>query len=147
MTNDQRTQEDLLKEVEELRRRVAELEALEDRREKAESLLRDSEEKARAILENIEDGYYEVDLTGKYLFCNEAYAKILGLAKEELIGTSYKGISKDPSQTYQIFNSVFRTGLPTKSMRRTIFRKDGSQREVESSVSLIKDENGTPCRI
>ncbi len=106
--------------------------------------LRDSEEKARAILENIEDGYYEVDLTGKYLFCNEAYAKILGLAKEELIGTSYKGISKDPSQTYQIFNSVFRTGLPTKSMRRTIFRKDGSQREVESSVSLIKDENGHP---
>ncbi len=32
MTNDQKNNEDLLKEVEELRRRVAELEALEDRR-------------------------------------------------------------------------------------------------------------------
>ena len=29
-------------------------------------------------------------------------------------------------------------------MHRKIFRKDGSQREVESSVSLIKDENGQP---
>ena len=91
MVYDVKSTEDLLKEVEELRRRVAELEALEDRRQKAESLLRESEEKSRAILENIEDGYYEVDLTGKYLFCNEAYAKIHGLPKEELIEKSYKG--------------------------------------------------------
>jgi diguanylate cyclase (GGDEF)-like protein/PAS domain S-box-containing protein len=128
----------------ELHRRVAELEALEDRRRQAEASLRESEEKARAILENIEDGYYEVDLAGKYLFCNEPYAKIHGLSKEELIGKSYKGISHDPSKTFQVFNTVFRTGMPTKSMRRKIIRKDGSQREVESSVSLIKDEKGQP---
>jgi PAS domain-containing protein len=78
MTNSRKDPE----EIKELQRRVAELEALENRRRQAESSLRESEEKARAILENIEDGYYEVDLTGKYLFCNEAYAKIHGLSKE-----------------------------------------------------------------
>lgn len=140
MTNSRKDQ----KEIKELQRRVAELEALENRRRQAEASLRKSEEKARAILENIEDGYYEVDLTGKYLFCNEAYAKIHGLAKEELIGISYKGVSQDPSNTFQIFNAVFRTGVPTKSLLRKIVRKDGSQREVESSVSLIKDDHGQP---
>ena len=144
MVKDDKSAEDLSRELVELRRRVAELEALEDRRRQAEASLRESEEKARAILENIEDGYYEVDLTGKYLFCNEAYAKIHGLAREELIGKSYKGISQDPSKTYQVFNTVFRTGVPTKSVHRKIVRKDGSQREVESSVSLIKNENGQP---
>ncbi len=144
MANEDNSTEDLGKEVAELRQRIAELEALEDRRRQAEASLRESEEKARAILENIEDGYYEVDLTGKYLFCNEAYTKIYGLAKEELIGISYKGISQDPPKTYKTFNTVFRTGMPTKSVHRKIYRKDGSQREVESSVSLIKDENGKP---
>ena len=144
MVNEEKARKDLQKEVEELRRRIAELESLEDRRKQAEALLRDSEEKARAILENIEDGYYEVDLAGKYLFCNEAYAKILGLQKEELLEKSYKGIVHDSQKTYQIFNTVFRTGMPTKSMRRIIFRKDGTQREIESSVSLIRDENGQP---
>jgi diguanylate cyclase (GGDEF)-like protein/PAS domain S-box-containing protein len=144
MANDQKSKEDLRNELEALRRRVAELEALEGRRRQAESSLRESEEKARAILDNIEDGYYEVDLTGKYLFCNEAYIKILGLSKEELIEKSYKRIVHDSKTTYQIFNTVFRTGVPIKSMRRIIFRKDGSQREVEYSISLIRDENGQP---
>lgn len=144
MASDQKSKEDLLKELETLRRRVAELEALEDRRKQAETSLKDSEEKARDILENIEDGFFEVDLTGKYLFCNEAYAKLLGLPKEALIGKNYKGIVKDPKRTYQNFNTVFRTGMPSKSMPRTILLKDGSQREVESSIALIKDETGQP---
>lgn len=142
MSNDHKTEKVSIREVEELRFRLAELEALEDRRRQAEASLIKSEEKARAILENIEDGYYEVDLTGKYIFCNEAYAKILGLVKEELLGISYKGISRDPPKTFQTFNEVFRTGVPTKSLLRKVMRKDGSEREVESSVSLIKDENG-----
>ena len=145
MANDPKTKEDLIKELAELRRRVAELEALEDRRRQAEASLRESEEKARAILENIEDGYYEVDLSGNFLFCNEAYAKIIGMPKEELITKSYKGHDQDSKKTYQIFNAIYRTGVPIKSMHRKIFRADGTQREVESSVALIKDENGKPA--
>jgi diguanylate cyclase (GGDEF)-like protein/PAS domain S-box-containing protein len=140
MTDNRPNNEELI----ELRRRVAELEALEERRKQVEASLRSSEEKSRAILENIEDGYYEVDLTGKYLFCNEAYAKIHGYGREELIGKSYKAIDRDSTKTFQIFNTIFRTGVPAKSLHRKIFRKDGSQRELESSVSLIKDENGHP---
>jgi len=39
-------------------------------RKQAEDKLRESEEKYRAIVENIEEGYYEVDLAGSMVFCN-----------------------------------------------------------------------------
>src|ERR1035437_787621 len=39
-------------------------------RKRAEEALREREEKYRTILENIEDGYYEVDLNGNFTFFN-----------------------------------------------------------------------------
>lgn len=41
-------------------------------RQHRELLVRRSEEKYRNILENIEDGYYEIDLTGRFTFFNDA---------------------------------------------------------------------------
>jgi diguanylate cyclase (GGDEF)-like protein/PAS domain S-box-containing protein len=144
MSDNSKNREELVKEVEELRRRVVELEALDDYRKQLEASLKESEEKAKTLLEHIEDGYYEVDLTGKFLFCNESYSRILGWPKEDLIGTSYRETDQDSKKTYQIFNSMFRTGIPIKSMYRNIIRKDGSRRELESSVSLIKDDHDRP---
>ena len=43
--------------------------------------LQDSEEKYRTVLENIEEGYFEVDLDGNFTFFNEATCKILGTKK------------------------------------------------------------------
>ena len=45
-------------------------------RKQAEEAMRDSEEKYRTILEKIEDGYYEVDLTGTLTFFNDSACKI-----------------------------------------------------------------------
>jgi hypothetical protein len=39
--------------------------------QKAAEALRESEEKCHAIIEGIEDGYYEVDLEGNFTFLNE----------------------------------------------------------------------------
>ena len=54
--------------------------------------LRNSEEKHRAILENIEDGYYEVDLKGNFIFFNRSLCRILGYSQEEM-GSHYSGRS------------------------------------------------------
>ncbi len=141
----EKSQSDLIREGEELRRRVAELEAREDRGQQAEAALRESEKNSRAILEDIEDGYYEVDLSGKYTFCNEAYAEIIGTPKEQIIGNVYKKIgNQDLQKTNQIFNHVYRTGLPAKAVYRKVTRQDGSRKEIEFSISLIKDEKGLP---
>ena len=52
--------------------------------------MRDSEEKYRSILEEMEDGYYEVDLRGNLTIFNGSLAKILDRSPEELMGLNYR---------------------------------------------------------
>jgi PAS domain-containing protein len=48
--------------------------------------LRESEEKYRTILENIEDGYFEVDLAGNFTFFNHGVCQISGYSPSEMMG-------------------------------------------------------------
>jgi PAS domain S-box-containing protein len=50
-----------------------------------EENLRRSEEKYRNILENIQEGYFELDLAGNYTFVNDAECNNIGYPREELI--------------------------------------------------------------
>jgi len=50
-------------------------------RKKTEEALRQSEEKYRNILESIEEGYYEVDLTGNFTFSTLQRAESTGTPK------------------------------------------------------------------
>ena len=42
--------------------------------------------KYRTILENIEEGYYELDLAGNFTFFNDSMCRIMGYPREELMG-------------------------------------------------------------
>jgi two-component system cell cycle sensor histidine kinase/response regulator CckA len=53
-------------------------------RKRSEALLRDSEEKYRAIVENTSEWIWEMDLTGRFTFSNTAVQKMLGYTPEEL---------------------------------------------------------------
>ncbi len=112
----------------------------------AERALKVSEEKYRNILASIEDGYFETDLRGKITFCNDAQAKILGYAKEELVGMSNRDVmdAKNANKVYRAYNKIFKTGKSNRSLQCEIIRKDGVKRVTESSVSLIKDDKDQP---
>ncbi|MFW9915076.1 MAG: PAS domain S-box protein [Candidatus Thorarchaeota archaeon] len=98
------------------------------------------------ILENIEDGYYEVDLRGNMTFFNDGLRRILGFTVEEMWGLNYKEyMSAEAAKTvFETFNKVFQTGQPTKAFDYEMIRKDGSRIVVEVSVSLIADPTGKP---
>ena len=49
------------------------------------------------ILENIQDGYYEVDLDGNYTFFNEGLLRITGYTREEMLGMNNRRIVDDYS--------------------------------------------------
>jgi diguanylate cyclase (GGDEF)-like protein/PAS domain S-box-containing protein len=107
--------------------------------------LRESRQRYQAILENIEDGYFEVDLSGKYQFVNEAFCKQVGYSEEDLLTETYKNFY-DPetiSQLHKAFVSVFETGTPL-TLEYRITRKDGVQRIVEVSVCLKRDWKSRP---
>ena len=110
-------------------------------RKRAEEALRESEEKYRTILENIEDGYYEVDIAGNFTFFNDTLCDILGYPQEELMGMNNRRYTdpENAKKLYQAFNQVYRTGEPAKGLDWEIIRKDGTKRFVEASVSLIRE--------
>ncbi len=112
----------------------------------AERQLRDSEERYRTILETIEDGYYEVDISGNLTFFNTSLCKILGYPKDELSGLNPRHYSdqENTKKLFQAFNKVYTTREPTKGFDWEIIRKDGAKRHIDASVSLIVDAGSQP---
>jgi len=113
-------------------------------RKRAEEALRESEERYRTILENIEDGYFEVDIAGNFTFFNNSLSKILGYSKEETMGMNNRQyMDKEAAQrVFQVYRQVYTTGKPLKTFDYKIIRKDGAKRFIESGVSIISNDKG-----
>ncbi len=118
-------------------------------RDVTENVLREkdllrSEKKYREILEEIDDGYYEVDLEGTFTFFNDAMCRILRYSPDEMKGLNNRSFMDDENakKVFLTFNQVFRTGQPAKAFDWELIRKDGTRCTVETSVSLIRDEHG-----
>ena len=109
-----------------------------------EEALGRSEERYRTILDEMEEGYFEVDLAGNYIFVNEAICRQLGYSREELRGKNYRVIfaKDDAKNIYKTFNQVYREGQPIKAASLKIVQKDGSTRVRELSAFPIRNENG-----
>jgi PAS domain S-box-containing protein len=112
----------------------------------SEEALRQSEERYRTILENIEDGYYEVDLPGNFTFFNDSLCRMLGYSRDELIGMGNDRYTdqENRKKLFQAFNRVYRTGEPVKGFDWEVIRKDGRKLYGEVSVSLIRSSTGEP---
>ena len=113
-------------------------------RKQMEEALRDSEERYRTILEEIEEGYYELNLAGDVTFVNKAACHQLGRSEKELSGMNYRQYvaKEDIKSVYRVWNKVYRTGEPLQSHPFAIIRKDGTQVFLESSVALLRNKQG-----
>ena len=112
----------------------------------AEETLRENEEKYRTILENMEEGYYEVDLAGNFTFVNDAMSEIRGYSREELMGKNNRDYMTEETakEVFKVYNNVYTTGKPARNLEWETIRKDGTKGRVETSASLIKDSKGKP---
>lgn len=115
-------------------------------RKLAEEALRKSEQKYKAILDNIQEGYYEVDIEGNFTFFNRSMCEILGYPPDEMMGMNNRQYTdkKFAKRVYSTFNQVYTTGAPAKGFDWELIRKDGSVRIVETSVTLIRDFENRP---
>jgi PAS domain S-box-containing protein len=111
-----------------------------------EQALKESEQKYRTIIENIEDGYYEVDLAGNYTFFNDAMTRIIGYTRDEMMGMNNRKYMDEynAKQVFDVFNKVYLTGLAAKALDWKLVAKDGSTRFIEVSVTLKRDLASQP---
>ena len=112
----------------------------------AEEDLRESEEQYRSILENIEEGYFEVDLDGNFTFFNESLRKMIGFSSDEIIGMNYvRFVDEDNAEkVFRGFNHIFNTGEVNPGLDWEITTKAGTKTYIEASVSLILDGQNEP---
>jgi diguanylate cyclase (GGDEF)-like protein/PAS domain S-box-containing protein len=113
-------------------------------RKQLEDAVMKSEERYRTILEQLQDAYYEVDLTGNFTFVNESTDYSFGYSREELLGQNYHLVipEEDVKAHFAVYNEVYRTGKPNKGFPHRIRRKDGSILFSEVAVDLRRDEQG-----
>jgi diguanylate cyclase (GGDEF)-like protein/PAS domain S-box-containing protein len=116
------------------------------RQKMAEDALGQSEERSRTIIDTIEDAYYETDLAGNTLMFNDAYLKLYGYTNEEMQGINYRQYAdkKNADIAFRVFHEVFKTGKPVKKMKWEISTKEGEKKNVELSVTLVRDGHGKP---
>ncbi|BCJ87628.1 EAL domain-containing protein [Effusibacillus dendaii] len=108
--------------------------------------LQESEEKYQAVLDNIRDGYYEVDLAGKFTELNQSLCEIFGYSREDLLNMNNRDYTdeKTSAEIYETFNRVFRTGEPVTSYEFKMNSKEGKERFIDISISLICNAKGEP---
>jgi len=130
------------------RQRIQELEKSAARRKRAEDGLRESKAKYLNIIQNIQEGYLETDLSGRWIFLNDIIPKLLGYSRKELMGMANPILQlqseSDAQKSYQAFRTIYKTGKPLKSFELELIRKDGTTGNYEISVSLMKDTKGQP---
>jgi PAS domain S-box-containing protein len=115
-------------------------------RKQVEEALRQSEKKYRIILENIQEGYFEVDLAGNFTFFNDSVCHVLGYSRKELMGMNNRQYTdkEESKKVLKAYNKVYKTGKPLKEFGYWISRKDGIRRYIEGSVTLLKNSSDKP---
>ncbi|MBW9091606.1 PAS domain S-box protein [Rhizobium wenxiniae] len=112
-------------------------------RVKADSALRESEERLRAIFAQSAAGIALGDLTGKLISVNDHFCQIVGRPRSELIGMPMQDFTyaDDLPENRRLFKNMVETGDSFEIEKRYI-RGDGSLVWVSNSVSAIRDERG-----
>ena len=115
-------------------------------RKLAQELLKKSEERYRTILEDIQEGYFEVDLAGNFTFFNETLCRVSGYSRKELMGMNNRQYTDQEEQkrVYEAYHKVYTTGEPLRELVWRIKTKDGVTKYIQGSISLIKDPTGQP---
>ena len=106
--------------------------------------LQNSEENFQAIVNNIEDGYYESNLAGSITFFNDSLCRIAGRNKKEIIGLNYRQYvsEKTAREMYDVYNKVYTTGRGIKGFVYELYTKKGDSKFIETSITLRKDRKG-----
>lgn len=166
----EKTRNELLGELAELRRQAAETENLHirlaalardlqscqfryDEREMAldqeraerrlvEEALRKSEEKYRRIVETAAEGFYLVDPSLKVVDVNPAYCRMIGYSREELLGTVLADRVTEEFRQFLRYNKDMLLSQEYRELEGTGITKDGRQVPLLIHGNTLRDDRG-----
>jgi PAS domain S-box-containing protein len=136
MQDEKKTRTELIRELEEARRQLAEL--------KGPDKCRDMLSFMQTLIDTIPSAIFFKDIQGVYQGCNKAYEAFLGLEKEDIVGkTLYEIFPKDLADKYgEMDRELFRN--PGKQVYEwQMSSSDGMRHDVIFSKATFANADGT----
>ena len=113
MKDKDKTKEQLIRELEELRQQITQLKSSETKRSHTEEQLKESESKFRLVFENAGGAIFIINIeTERITDCNKQAEKLIGRRRNNIIGMHYlKAHPEDEAEEYrEKFNSYIKKG-------------------------------------
>jgi PAS domain S-box-containing protein len=101
-----------------------------------------AEEEIKTILRTTMDGFYLVDMAGRFLDTNDSYCQMIDYSREELLKMAIKDIEvidTDEDIKWRI-QQIMKAGYARFETKHR--RKDGKVIDIEASVNAIKSPGG-----
>ncbi len=148
MRNEDKTKEQLIGELVELRRRNTELEESEFKRTRTEKALRQSERRYRALVETVTDIIFTVDGDWNFTFLSPKIEEITGYYVQDLIWHPLVEILA-PEYTEAALDCFRRESFDRTSFLYEVafIHRDGKRIPVELSIIPILDAKGQPTGV
>ena len=154
MRDEDKTKEQLISELNQLRRQVKELNIREKLRQKAHNSVQETNrqkkvtatatERYRDIFENSIVGIFQTTPEGQCITINNACAKIFGYSSAEEMISSVQNIGKqlyaNNDERIRCINKLLESG--SCAFEIPAYRKDGSKIWVYYNVRLVRDDKG-----
>lgn len=140
MGDQDKTKEQLLKELVELRLKIA------DDRKLMEKTLKENEERLRVIFEGAAVGIALADAEGRIVKSNPAFQKMIGYSGDELLNMAFTECTHpDDVSADMIFHKELMSGERDHfQMEKRYIRKDGQFFWARLNVSLLRGSLGEP---
>ena len=108
----------------------------------AKKLIEANEVHADIILSTSIDGFWLVDMQGRILKVNDAYCRMSGYTREELLRMTISELeaNESPDEISEHIQQIMQTG--SVRFERQHMRKDGRIIEVELSVTYVPNSGG-----
>ena len=105
--------------------------------------LKESENKYRQTLENIAEGYFEIDSGYNLVFVNKTFCELVGYEHHILIGSRFDHhfIDDDVPKVQRLLITINQHEQPIHFASFQITKRDGQAMAVDISASLILDTN------
>lgn len=115
-------------------------------RKKMETALRESEERFRMAFQTSAIGMALVGLDGRWLKVNDSLCRIVGYSEQELLSKTFQDITHpaDLPADLDFVGQLLEGKVVHYRMEKRYFHKDGHIVWVRLSVSLVRDERGSP---
>ncbi len=111
-------------------------------RKLAEDKLRKSEEKFRRIVETAGEGFILMDEDLKIIDVNDAYCRLLGYAREEILGKTPLDLASDTFRQFMLVNREEILAKEYREFEGTVVAKDGRHVPILVHGNTLRGDQG-----